>query len=107
MLKQFIATTTPLNAGQTFSSNGKIDQSFGDAKSLVGHARSDQEFSVKIEQSTDGTNWDYVTDYRSEPEGGGYQCGYEVPRLGVYARLRIICGTTNMTALRAVLHLQN
>lgn len=90
-------TTNPLLANEIFESN-VIKTS---PKEYRGYAFSDKSFSIKVLQSIDGINFDYVSDFTSDLTGSSHQCGFIVDRLAPYVKFQIINGEEDMGMLRA------
>lgn len=90
------STTTALGASGTYTTTG----TFGLAgyKSIVGSAYSDQDGTLLVEQSQDGTNWDVQSTVTVT--GGSPSAGFDVDVVGTYGRLTYTNGATAQTTFR-------
>jgi len=91
------STTANINTGSSYTGS-----SFSTSKynKITGILFADQDLTLSIEQSVDGSNWDEVTDitYTASSTDGGYS----VEIVGLYARMKISNASgSNTTTLRA------
>lgn len=88
-------TTIPLCAGGSYIGGAKCCASY---VKIVGTAYAGQPCIVYIEQSQDGTNWDYSLSYQVAANTG---VAFEVSVVAPECRLRIVNGPNAQTVLRA------
>ena len=95
---QLDSTTVPL--GATASYIGDLQDVTSYAK-VTGIIYSDQDCTLYIEQSADGTNVDYSTSFAVT---GGTGLAFSVEAVAKYARMRIVNGSVAQTTLRAYMY---
>jgi hypothetical protein len=98
--KSFNSTTTPLGVGGTYAAPSKDVFAY---RKIIGTIKTDQNGTLYIEQSPDGTNWD-VSD--SIAITGGTGVGFTVPIVGYRARIRYVNGAVAQTYLRLFTYLE-
>ena len=86
--------TQPLAGNAEWASNAIIT---GTADFITGLAFSDQSGSLRIEQSADGTNWDYST---TVAVTGGTGAKFKEDIVAPFVRVRYINGATPQTVFR-------
>jgi hypothetical protein len=94
---EVVKTTTPLDANGVFTS--EVLNSTGSAR-ITGIVFSDQSSAtdgVRIQQSIDGTNWDYESLFTLT---GGTGLAFSVELVAAYARVRYVNGATAQTEFR-------
>jgi hypothetical protein len=97
-----VKTTTPLDAGSVFTSD--VLNSTGSAR-ITGIVYSDQSSAtdgLKIQQSIDGTNWDYESKFTLT---GGSGLAFSVELVAAYVRIRYENGATAQTEFRLAAYL--
>ena len=90
--------TTPLGGNESYA---------GDVLDITRYVRltgivfADQGCTVYIEQSGDGSNWDYVDEFAVEANIGR---GFSIEAITPYARLRVVNGSVGQKVLRCYLY---
>ena len=92
-------TSTPLPASATYTGSSVETTTY---TKLVGIVYSDQDGTLYIEQSIDGTNWDYA-DSASVTGGNAQPVDYIVR--AKYVRARYVNGSTDQTIFRLQIYL--
>lgn len=89
----FIGTTTPLTGNAAFTSDvhitDRVDQ-------LGGIVKTDQSGSLTVQQSSDGTNWDYTDTQAVTSTGAKFVFDLVAP----YVRIVYTNGATPQTSFR-------
>jgi len=99
---EVVKTTTPLDAGASFTS--EVLDSSGSAR-ITGIIYSDQSSAtdgVRIQQSIDGTNWDYESSFTL---AGGSGLAFSVELVAAYVRVSYENGPTAQTEFRLACYL--
>ena len=87
-------TTTPLAANGQWVSRVDEDSRTG---RIVGSVYADQDGTLYVEQSPDGTNWDIVDSFLVIAREG---MGFSVEKVCQYARVRFVNDSTNQNEFR-------
>jgi len=96
---EIVRTTTPLSAGVVFASDPIV--CLGAAR-VTGLIYSDQSGTARIQQSIDGVNWDYTSQFSLT---GGSGLAFSIELVAAYVRVEYENGATDQTVFRLAIYL--
>jgi len=95
-------TTTPLGANEVYTSASVDARRAGRITGLIYSDQSSAIDGVKVQQSIDGSNWDYESTFTLT---GGSGLAFSVELVAAYARIRYENGATAQAEFRLACYL--
>jgi len=94
LMRKLVSTTTALGANSTYTSSKQTVAGFS---RLVGTVYADQDGTLYVEQSSDGTNYDVTSSFSVT---GGTGLGFSVEIVAPFARIKYTNGANAQTTFR-------